>query len=137
MNIISKLYENIAAGLKKIKTCTIYQEDVPQNFKPPCFMVTFYDQNPTRGINGRLKNTVRVDVLYFPEDERNYNTECWALSQDLIRDLQVEDFRIKNRNSKITDKVLHFMFDVDYREYRNTAETKMQELSQNTELKEE
>ena len=48
MNIISKLYENIAAGLKKIKTCTIYQEDVPQNFKPPCFMVTFYDQNPTR-----------------------------------------------------------------------------------------
>lgn len=135
--MINKLYQNIAAGLKQIKSCKVYQEDVPQNFKAPCFLITFYDQNPTKGINGRLNNTVRVDVLYFPEDEDNCNSECWSLAQDLTRELRVEGFRIKNRSSKITDKVLHFMFDVDYREYRNMEEAKMQSMSQNTELKEE
>lgn len=135
--MINKLYQDITVGLKKIKPCTIYQEDVPQRFKKPSFLLTFYDQNPSRGINGRLKNTVRVDVLYFPEDEDNYNSECWALSQNLTRELQLEDFKIRNRNLKITDKVLHFMFDVDYREYRNTDETKMQKLSQNADIKEE
>ena len=135
--MMNKLYQAIGTGLKAVKECRIYQEDVPQNFKKPCFMVTFYDQNPTRGINGRLKNTVRVDLLYFPENEPEYQRECWSVSEDLTREFRIQEFKIKNRNSKITDRVLHFMFDVDYREFRNSDAVKMGPMILTENVKEE
>lgn len=135
--MINELYKAIAAGLKLIKFCTIYREDVPQDFVTPCFMVTLYDQNPSRGINGRMKNSVRVDVLYFPEDDVDYQEECWTVGESLRREFQPTGFKIKNRNMKITDKVLHFLFDVDYTEYQEKSDVKMQSMSQNTVIKEE
>lgn len=135
--MINELYKAIAAGLKSVKSCTVYREDVPENFVTPSFMVTLYDQNPSRGINGRLKNSVRVDVLYFPENEVDYQEECWTVGESLRREFQPAGFKIKNRNMKITDKVLHFLFDVDYTEYRDESDVKMQSMSQNTEIKEE
>ncbi|MEG1186010.1 MAG: hypothetical protein RSD63_10300 [Eubacterium sp.] len=134
--MINKLYKNIAAGLRTIKPCTIYQEDVPQDFKQPSFLISFYDQNPVRGINGRLKNTVGVDVSYFPEDESNSNDECWGIGEKLSLEFGILDFKIRNRNLKIVDKVLHFMFDVDYREYKPDGSPRMQTVSQNTNVKE-
>lgn len=135
--MINELYKAIAAGLKSVKACTVYREDVPENFVTPSFMVTLYDQNPSCGINGRLKNSVRVDVLYFPENEVDYQEECWTVGESLRREFQPAGFKIKNRNMKITDKVLHFLFDVDYTEYREESDAKMQSMSQNTEIKEE
>lgn len=134
--MINKLYQSINYGLKQIKDCTIYREDVEQSFSKPCFMVTLYDQNPTRGINKRLKNTVRVDVLYFPEDEVNYQEECWDIGQDLTREFRLQSFKIKNRNLKITDKVLHFLFDVDYREFLDDKTELIQTMSQDIDMKE-
>lgn len=134
--MISDLYQSILCGLKAIINCKVYREDVPQNFIKPCFMVTLYDQNPSRGINKRLKNSVRADILYFPEDEVNYQEECWSVGEELNREFQLNEFKIKNRNLKITDRVLHFLFDVDYREFRNETVPSMQTLSQNTDMKE-
>lgn len=135
--MITKLYKNIAAGLKEIRVCKVYMEDVPQNFEQPSFLISFYDQNPSKGINGRLKNTVNVDIAYFPESRQNVNEECWRVGQALLRGLRITDFKIRKRNLKITDKVLHFMFDVDYREYLVTDTQTMQTLSQDTNIKEE
>lgn len=135
--MIAKLYKSIAFGLNAVKACRVYKEDVPQNFKQPSFLISFYDQNPSKGINGRLKNTVRVDVAYFPESRQEANGECWEVGQKLLRELEIDGFKIKNRNLKITDKVQHFMFDVDYREYLATDTQTMQTLSQDTDIKEE
>lgn len=135
--MINELYKAIAAGLRSVKSCTVYREDVPENFVTPSFMVTLYDQNPSCGINGRLKNSVRVDVLYFPENEVDYQEECWTVGESLRREFQPAGFKIKNRNMKITDKVLHFLFDVDYTECREESDVKMQSMSQKTEIKEE
>ena len=134
--MISKLYREVSAGLRAVKNCTVYREDVPQDFKTPSFMVTLYDQNPSRGINGRLNNSVRVDVHYFPVDEVDYQEECWDVGQSLQREFRLADFKLKNRNLKITDRVLHFLFDVDYREYLPYDTSAMQTMSQNTKLKE-
>ncbi len=118
-----------------MKNCKVYREDVPQNFTVPCFMVTLYDQNPSRGINGRLKNSISLDVLYFPED--GSQEENWSVGQELTREFAAPGFKIKNRNLKIEDKVLHFMFDVDYREYLEDSTPQMQSMIQNEEIKEE
>ena len=135
--MIEKLYKNIADGLKAVRPCKVYVEDVPQNFAQPSFLVTFYEQEPSRGINGRLKNSVRVDVSYFPATDREPYEECWLVGQDLSREFIVADFKIRNRNLKIVDSVLHFLFDVDYREYQENNSTAMQTISQNTDIKEE
>lgn len=135
--MINELYRSIASGLAAIKPCAIYREDVPQNFKKPCFMVTLYDQNPSRGINGRLKNSVDVDILYFPKNESGSEgkEECWTVGQDLEREFCPPGFKIKNRSLEITDKVLHFLFHVDYREILVNTDVKMQEMTQNLQQK--
>ena len=117
--MINELYQGVNAGLKLVKDCTVYREEVPQNFKKPSFLVTIYEQNPSRGINGRLKNEVNMDILYFPENrgKAELQEECWSVGQVLSREFAVPGFKIRNRNLKIEDYVLHFMFDVNYREF--------------------
>ena len=61
---------------------------------------------------------------------------CWEVGEALNRGFQPEHFKIKNRNMKITDKVLHFQFDVDYREVKSEPMPLMQELVQNTRMEE-
>lgn len=132
--MITELYKEIAAALRAVKVCPVYKEDIPQNFRQPSFLVEIYDQNPSRGINGRMKNTVSFDVLYFPESQKDEETECWEVGERLNRGFQPEHFKIKNRNMKITDKVLHYQFDVDYREIKVDPTPVMQELIQNTRM---
>ncbi len=129
----------MAAGLKTVKDCKVYREDVPQNFTAPSFMVTLYDQNPSCGINGRLKNSVSLDILYFPENEGQSKPqeECWSIGQELTREFAAPGFKIKNRNLKIEDNVLHFQIDVDYREFREDSTLQMQTMTQNEEIKED
>ena len=135
--MLELIYEDVAIALKKIRNITLYLEDVPQGFRSPCFMVTIYDQNPSRGINGRMKNSVYLDVHYFPLNESGTESyeECWAVSEDLALLFDLNRFKIRDRNFKITDNVLHFQFRIDYREFINTHEVKMQEMEQNTGLK--
>lgn len=135
--MINELYRAIASGLAAVRPCTIYREDVPQNFKRPCFVVTLYDQNPSRGINGRFKNSVNADILYFPEDESDAGSheECWTVGQDLEREFRPPGFKIRNRSLRITDKVLHFLFRVDYREILVSTDVKMKEMTQSLEQK--
>lgn len=135
--MIDRLYKSIAAGLKEVRPCKVYNEDVPQNFMQPSFLITFYEIDPSRGVNGRFKNSVRADILYFPESKRESVEECWLVAQDLSREFAIGDFKIKNRNLKIVDNVLHFLFDVDYREYLPDKTSAMQTISQNTNIKEE
>lgn len=101
-------------------------------------MVTVYEQNPSRGINGRLKNEVNMDVLYFPErGKAGLQEECWGVGQELLREFAAPGFKIKNRNLKIEERVMHFLFDVDYREFQGESSVNMQTLLQDTKLKEE
>ena len=136
--MINELYQGVNAGLKLVKDCTVYREEVPQNFKKPSFLVMIYEQNPSRGINGRLKNEVNMDILYFPENKgkAELQEECWSVGQALAREFAVPGFKIKNRNLKIEDYVLHFMFDVDYREYKDSPGVKMRTQTIDTNLKE-
>lgn len=101
--------------------------------------MTLYNQNPSRGINGRLKNTINLDILYFPKNigQAELQEECWKIGQDLARGFVVASFKIKNRNFKIEGNVLHFLFDVDYREFREDSSSQMQTMTQNKKIKEE
>ena len=85
-----------------------------------------------------MKNTVNLDILYFPENigQAQLQEECWNVGQDLAREFAIPGFKFKNRNLKIEDKVLHFLCDVDYREFKNDTASQMQTLIQSEKIKE-
>lgn len=137
--MINKLYTGIAAGLKSVKNCTVYQDDVPQNFSKPSFLISIYDFGSSKSLNRKVKSDISIDIMYFPENEQTDGAkeECWAIAQGMNRIFSIQDFKIKNRNMKIEDGVLHYMFDVQYKEYKEVADNTMQELIQKNGIKEE
>lgn len=135
--MITKLYQEIAAGLNKIKTCKVYSDSVPETMELPAFLITISEQNPTNGINNCIKNTVGIDLMYFPESKEKLQEECWLIGQEMNRHFRILNFKIKNRNLKILDDVLHYKFEVSYQEILNESLPPMQELYQNTGIKED
>lgn len=136
-DMVNKLYKNIAAGLKTVKPCIVYQEDVPEKFVRPYFLISISTLKSATGINSKLKHKAGIDITYVPEEPGDWQNECWNVGQDLVRGFLAEAFKIKNRNLKIVDQVLHFTFDADYREYPEPEMAKMQTMSQNTKMKED
>ena len=135
--MIERLYEAIASGLKAVRSCKTYREDVPKGFTTPCFLVHIYEQEHSIGINGRLKNEISLDILYFPENqgEAEIQEECWHVGQGLAREFAIPGFKFKNRNSKIEDKELHFLCDVYDREFKNDTTPQMQNMIQSEKIK--
>lgn len=136
--MINKLYASIAAGLKMVRNCTVYRDEVPQNFKQPSFLITVYEQEAAGGINRKRRSRVRFDVMYFPAEKSCGGAEeCWLVGQEMNREFYVKDFKINNRSMKIEDGTLHYMFDVAYCEFKEQEAAQMAELSQNERIKEE
>lgn len=135
--MVRKLYRNIVAGLETVKPCTVYQEDVPEDFGRPYFLISVKSLKSAAGINGRLKHKAEIDITYVPEEPCTGLTECWQVGQALTRGFLAEEFKIKNRNLTIADQQLHFTFDAHYREYFDPKVSKMQTMTQNMNMKEE
>jgi hypothetical protein len=57
--------------LELYPTYTIYDEDVPQNFKKPSFLVTMIEQNYGKRLNNKYNSTIAFDVAYFSDKGKN------------------------------------------------------------------
>lgn len=134
-----KLYGNIAAGLKRVVNCAVYPEELPQEYEKPAFVINVQEQNVFPGINGRIKNRVHFEILYYPKAEvgGQMKKECWSMAQDMNLLLWAEEFKLKNRNMKITDNVLHYGFDIEYVSFLQKEEARLQELFGKAKLKED
>lgn len=136
--MINKIYQSIAESLRKVCEFPVYAEQSLQHFQTPCYMVTIYDMDAAAGINKRKKTELSIDVLYFPagRTDDGAKTECWEMAEKLNRNLNVPDFRIKDRTATVEDNTLHYMFKILYREYLQEPANPMQSVTQNTELEE-
>lgn len=136
--MIGELFRAVAYGLKKVKPCTVYLGDVPQHFKQPSFLVSVYEQEASGSLNHKKRSTVRFDVMYFPEAcGPGAKEECWQVCQTLNRDFRIPGFKLKGRSIRTEDNVLHYQFDVTYLEYREGTDTRMQDMIQKTDVKED
>lgn len=115
---------------------TIYDEDIPQNFKKPSFLITVIDQNYGKRLNNKYKSTVSFDLAYFSDKGKNeIKSDCQAVQVNLLRTLNTLDtFRVQNLQANITDNVLHITFDVSYSEIKTKEFSKMQKQTTNTNL---
>lgn len=117
---------------------TIYDEDVPQNFKTPSFLISLIEQNYSKRLNNKYKSTLSFDIAYFSdEDSTEIKNDCLDVQIDLIRAFDlVGSYRVLNKQATITDDVLHITFDINYSELKEEEFVKMQKQTTNEYVKE-
>ncbi len=113
---------------------TIYDEDVPQSFKTPSFLITLIDQEYRKRINDKFDSVLSFDVAYFSDKENTeIKSDCFEVQLNLFRAFDlIGTFRVLNKQAIITDNVLHFTFEIRYSEINDIQYDKMQRQQTNT-----
>ena len=125
--------------LELYPTYTIYDEDVPQNFKTPSFLVTVIEQSYGKRIANKYNSTITFDVAYFSDKGKNeIKSDCQEVQVNLLRAFDLMGgFRAQSLQATIVDNVLHITFDVNYSEIKIGEEIpKMEAQTTNTSIKE-
>jgi len=135
--MISEIKSAIVYKLKELYPLIInrYTDDnVPQNFKKPSFFVSVIDQEYDKRMNAKYKGLISFDVAYFSDKGvAEIKSDCLAKQEVLLREFDlVGTYRIKNKNARITDNVLHMTFDVNYSEMKVETGIPMQTQTTNT-----
>lgn len=135
--MINEIKQAIAQKiLEQYPSSTIYDEDIPQNFKTPSFLVTVIEQSYGKRLANKYNSTVSFDVAYFSDKKKNeIKSDCQAVMVNLLRAFdQVGTFRAQNLQATIVDNVLHITFNVSYSELKIEEFAKMQTQTTNTNL---
>lgn len=137
--MINDIKECIVETLLEIyPNITIYDEDIPQNFKTPSFLITLTDHQYAKRINNKFDSEISFDISFFSSKE-NYEikADCLNTQQELFRCFDfISRYRALDKEATIVDNVLHFKFNVKYSEIKEMDEVKIQNKDINTNIKE-
>lgn len=105
---------------------TIYKEDVPQNFKEPCFVIIHLRGSSDMKSPNRYFRHNLFDVHYFPKDELNSRTEMRSVIESLFLSLEYINVldnlcRGTKMSYEIIDGVLHFFVNYDMFMVKDTS----------------
>lgn len=97
---------------------TIYKDDVPQNFKEPCFSIVHLRGNVDKKSPTRYFEHNLFDIHYFPKDELKSRTEMHSVVESLFLSLEYINVldnlcRGTKMSYEIIDGVLHFFVTYD------------------------
>lgn len=117
-------------------TFTIYDDNVPQNFKTPSFQLFLFDQNYSKRLGKKYKGLLSFDLAYFSNKEiSDTRMDCLGIQETLLHELDLAGtYRIQNKQAKITDNVLHVTFDIGYSEMIAETGTAMQSQTTTTNI---
>lgn len=135
--MISNVKQVIAAKLKQLyPNNTIYDEDVPQNFREPSFLITLTNQDYGKLLNTKFKSLLSFDIAYFSDKGKtDIKEDCQDVQMMLFRAFDlVGGYRILNKQATIVDNVLHLTFDVSVSEIKIEDGTPMQKQHTNTNI---
>jgi len=106
---------------------TVYDEDIPQNFRQPSFLITLTDQDYSKRISNKYKSLLSFDIAYFSDKKpTEIKNDCYEVQENLLRGLDlIGSFRVQNKQANITDNVLHITFDINYSEIKVETFNKM------------
>jgi len=115
---------------------TIYDEDIPQNFKTPSFLITLIEQDYNKRINNKFRSLLSFDVAYFSDKGKTeINNDCQRVQIALLRAFDlIGTYRVVNKQATITDDVLHITFDINVSEIKEEEFAKMQKQTTNTNI---
>ena len=135
--MISEIKQAIEQKIhEQYPSATIYDENIPQNFKTPSFLITVIEQNYSKRLANKYNSIVNLDVAYFSDKGKNeIKSDCQAVQVNLLRAFDLMGgFRAQSLQATIVDNVLHITFDVNYSELKIEEFAKMQTQTTNTNL---
>lgn len=135
--MINSVKQAIVDKLSEIyPTYTVYDEDIPQKFNKPSFLIVLINQDYGKRMNRKFKSTISFDISYFTDKSTAETKEdCLNVQLNLFRSFDlIDNFRVANKQATITDNVLHFTFDVNYSEIKTDTEIFMKTQQTNTNL---
>lgn len=94
----------------------IYDENIPQRFKQPCFSVLLVSEQHTPMTETLQQEYTTFDIRYFPPMGLSPREACCGMAGRLKEELRaICEGRsyIIDMNYNIVDDVLHFMLDID------------------------
>lgn len=135
--MISDIRQAIVNKLKELfPACRAHTDDIPQNFKKPAFVVFQIDHDYSKRLNTKYNGRIGFDVAYFSDKPTpDIKSDCFEKQEVLLREFDYFGaFRAVNKNARITDNVLHLIFDVNYSEMKVEPKTWMQTQETNTNI---
>lgn len=125
--MVNEIKQAIADKLHELyPDAAIYDEDIPQGFKTPSFLIALIESSYQKAIDSKYSASASFDVAYFPAAQYEMKNECYEVSQHILRAFDVlNGYKITNKTSSVTDDVLHVKFTVKYREIETYEHEKM------------
>ena len=129
------MLNDIVKGVSKkltgeFKGYRIYQNDVKQGLKLPCFFVSVLKPDISPLGRNRFMSRNSLDVMFFPEDERDNVKMCevaeklvWLLEFITLPDGDL--LHGANKSWQIEGGILHFFVDFDHTIRREAYDEKM------------
>lgn len=124
--ISQALYEQFGEGY------TIYAEDVEQDLQQPCFFIQLLSASERRHLSGRFLRSQTIAVTFLPAVDSRM--ALYPVSEQLDACLEVitvdgGQVRARNQHSEISDGVLVYTADYDFRIVKEmNQEERMEEL---------
>lgn len=125
VNRLSELYPDL----------TVYDEDLPAEYRKPAFLINVKNQNYTNLLQGKFKNQVNFDISYYSNSSDTVKKDCLNMGQALLTGFDlISNCRLKNKKAETIDNVLHFTFEIQYTVRKEEVAIKMQKQELNTNL---
>lgn len=126
--IVAKLIEAFGDGYK------IYQEQVKQGLKTPCFLISCVNPTNEQFLGNRYYRTNLFSVQYFPQSNTDAKAECWEVQDTLYEALEYinvgEDLqRGTGMRGEFVDDILTFFVSFNMFVYKPTDEDVMETLT--------
>lgn len=115
---------------------TIYDEDVPQNFMTPSFLISLIDQDYEKRLSNKYRSDSSFEIVYFSDKgNTEIKEDCLNVQLNLLRAFDiVGTYRVINKKAQITDNVLHITFEIKYSEMKVETQIPMQTQQTNTNI---
>ena len=98
------------------KDYKIYDRNVEQGFKYPCFFINLIETKITQFVGNRYNNELSFDILGFAKnnDYRELRNMQDCIDLEYIQLLNGDLLKARKINPKIEDGVLHYMVDYSF-----------------------
>ncbi|SHO48127.1 phage tail terminator family protein [Anaerocolumna xylanovorans] len=133
-----ELKDAISAKLTELfPGVTVYDEDLPDGYQKPAFLVTTTNAVKGRGLGGRKNYSLSFDVSYYSNLTGQTNNDCYQKGIALLESFHLLEYRLKGKKSATAQGVLHFTFETQFTVAGETSDTKMEQKELSTNIKED
>ncbi len=130
--MLNDIIKGVSKKLAGEFRCRVYQNDVKQGLKLPCFFVSVLKPGISPLGRNRFQSRNPLDVMFFPGDERDNAKMCevaeklvWLLEFITLPDGDL--LHGTNKSWQIEGGILHFFVDFDHTIRREADGEKMKD----------